>query len=101
MAGDERDFYVYTPPGYDPDCENNYPVLYLLHGYSDDASGWTAVGRANMILDNLIAQGKAKPMIVVMPLGYGTMEMVRVGWGGIGVIPTCASKNFRNFARRS
>ena len=57
-----------------------YPVLYLLHGYSDDASGWTAVGRANAILDNLIAQGKAKPMIVVMPLGYGTMEMIRLSW---------------------
>jgi enterochelin esterase-like enzyme len=55
-------------------------VLYLLHGYSDDASGWTAVGHANVILDNLIAQGKAKPMIVVMPLGYGTMELIRRGW---------------------
>src|SRR5208283_4556029 len=42
----------------------------------DDASGWTAVGRANVILDNLIAQGKAKPMIVVMPLGYGAPEIV-------------------------
>jgi len=56
-------------------------VLYLLHGYSDDASGWSAVGRANVILDNLIAQGKARPMIVVMPLGYGTMEIIRLGWG--------------------
>jgi enterochelin esterase family protein len=55
-------------------------VLYLLHGYSDDASGWTAVGRANVILDNLIARGKAKPMIIVMPLGYGTMEMIRLAW---------------------
>jgi enterochelin esterase-like enzyme len=55
-------------------------VLYLLHGYSDDASGWSAVGRANVILDNLIAQGKAKPMIVVMPLGYGTMKFVALGW---------------------
>src|SRR5271165_829058 len=80
VAGDERDFYVYTPPGYDPAGKTTYPVLYLLHGYSDDASGWTAVGHANVILDNLIAQGKAKPMIVVMPLGYGTMEFVHVGW---------------------
>ena len=80
VAGDDRDYYVYTPPAYDPK-KGPYPVLYLLHGFSDDASGWTAVGRANVILDNLIAQGRAKPMIVVMPLGYGTMEMVRRGWG--------------------
>src|SRR5579863_6750892 len=58
--GDDRDYYVYTPPGYDPAEKKSYPVLYLLHGYSDDASGWSAVGRANIILDNLIAQGKAK-----------------------------------------
>ena len=80
VAGDDRDYYVYTPPGYDPAAKRTYPVLYLLHGYSDDASGWTAVGHANVILDNLIAQGKAKPMIVVMPLGYGTMEMIRLHW---------------------
>lgn len=80
VAGDDRDYYVYTPPAYDPKSKKTYPVLYLLHGYSDDASGWTAVGHANVILDNLIAQGKAKPMIVVMPLGYGTMEMIRLGW---------------------
>jgi enterochelin esterase family protein len=79
VAIDQRDFYVYTPPGYDALAKRIYPVLYLLHGYSDDASGWTAVGRANVILDNLIAQGKAKPMIVVMPLGYGTMEFVHRG----------------------
>jgi enterochelin esterase-like enzyme len=80
VAGDDRDYYVYTPPRYDPAAERTYPVLYLLHGFSDDASGWTAVGHANVILDNLVAQGKAKPMIVVMPLGYGTMEMIRLGW---------------------
>jgi enterochelin esterase family protein len=80
VAGDDRDYYVYTPAGYDPSAKKPYPVLYLLHGFSDDASGWTAVGHANVILDNLIAQGKAKPMIVVMPLGYGTMEMIRLGW---------------------
>jgi enterochelin esterase family protein len=71
IIGDNRDFYVYTPPNYDPKGNTKYPVLYLLHGYSDDASGWTAVGKANLILDNLIAQGKAKPMVIVMPLGYG------------------------------
>jgi enterochelin esterase family protein len=77
VARDHRDYYVYTPPNYDRAAKQSYPVLYLLHGYSDDASGWTAVGHANVILDNLIAHGRAKPMIVVMPLGYGTMEFVR------------------------
>src|SRR5580704_17823166 len=81
VAGDDRDFYVYTPPGYDSTAKKTYPVLYLLHGYSDDASGWSAVGRANVILDNLIAQNKIKPMIVVMPLGYGTMDMITHSWG--------------------
>jgi enterochelin esterase-like enzyme len=76
VVGDDRDFYVYTPPGYDPAARKTYPVLYLLHGYSDGAEGWTAVGRANVILDNLIAQGKAKPMLIVMTLGYGAPEIV-------------------------
>lgn len=75
----QSDFYVYTPPNYDPKAKQEYPVLYLLHGYSDDASGWTAVGQANLILDSLLAQGKIKPMIVVMPLGYGDMSFVRSG----------------------
>ena len=79
VAEDHRDYYVYTPPGYES-SQKKYPVLYLLHGYSDDASAWTAVGRANVILDNLISQGKAKPMIVVMPLGYGTIEMIQHSW---------------------
>jgi enterochelin esterase family protein len=76
VVGDDRDFYVYTPPGYDPTAKKLYPVLYLLHGFSDDASGWTAVGRANVILDNLIAENKAKPMLIVMTLGYGAPEIV-------------------------
>lgn len=95
-ADDQRDFYVYTPPGYDPTAKTTYPVLYLLHGYSDDASGWSAVGRANVILDNLIAQGKAKSMIVVMPLGYGTMEIITLGWGAWGHTDV-RDKNFSNF----
>ena len=81
IVGDQRDFYVYTPPGYDPHAKQAYPVLYLLHGFSDDASGWTSVGRANIILDNVIAQGKAKPMLLVMPLGYGAPEIVLQGFG--------------------
>jgi len=76
IVGDDRDFYVYTPPGYDPKSGKQYPTLYLLHGFSDDASGWTAVGRAHIILDGLIAEGKAKPMLVVMPLGYGAPEIL-------------------------
>jgi len=97
VCDDQRDYYVYTPPGYDPAAKTTYPVLYLLHGYSDDASGWSAVGRANVILDNLIAQRKAKPMIVVMPLGYGTMEMIRVGWGGISNHPEVREQNLTRF----
>jgi enterochelin esterase-like enzyme len=80
VAGDDRDFYVYTPPDYEGRAKQDYPVLYLLHGFSDDASGWSAVGHANVILDNLITQGKAKPMIVVMPLGYGDFDVIRRGW---------------------
>ena len=76
IIGDERDYFVYTPPGYDARARQRYPVLYLFHGMSDDASAWTACGMANVTLDNLIAQGKVKPMIVVMPLGYGTPEIV-------------------------
>jgi enterochelin esterase family protein len=81
VVGDHRDFFVYTPPGYDPRSKQTYPVLYLLHGYSDNTSGWTAVGRANIILDNLIAQGKAKPMLVVMPLGYGEPKVLEPNSG--------------------
>jgi enterochelin esterase-like enzyme len=78
VVGDERDFYVYTPPGYE-NGKHRYPVLYLLHGFTDDASGWIALGKANVILDNLIAQGKVRPMVVVMPLGYGAPELLPVG----------------------
>jgi enterochelin esterase-like enzyme len=59
---------VYTPPGYESG-KGTYPVLYLLHGSGDTEAGWTTIGRANLILDNLIAAGRAKPMIVVMPYG--------------------------------
>ena len=76
VVGDDRDFYVYTPPGYDPEDKKPYPVLYLLHGFSDDARAWTDVGRAHVILDNLIASGKATPMLVVMPFGYGAPEIL-------------------------
>jgi enterochelin esterase family protein len=85
VSGDYRDYIVYTPPGYNPSAWKKYPVLYLLHGYSDDTTTWSAVGCANVILDNLIARHLAKPMIVVMPLGYGDMNVVKGGWGGLRV----------------
>jgi enterochelin esterase-like enzyme len=75
LPGNQSDYYVYTPPGYDP-AGKPYPVLYLLHGWTDSAYGWLYNGRANLILDNLLAQGKIKPMIVVMPLGYGDMAFI-------------------------
>ncbi len=99
LIGDQRDFYVYTPPGFDANGKTKYPVLYLLHGYSDDASGWTAVGMANVILDNLIAQGKVKPVIVVMPLGYGTMEMITQKWGVWQKHPEIRQRNFDYFTK--
>jgi len=74
IIGDQRDYFVYTPPGYRDTDHHKYPVLYLLHGYSDTANGWTEVGKANVIMDNLIAQGKITPMIVVMTLGYGVPD---------------------------
>ena len=64
-----RPVLIYTPPGYETNTAAKYPVLYLLHGTTDTEETWTKVGRANIILDNLIHQGKAKPMIIVMPYG--------------------------------
>jgi enterochelin esterase-like enzyme len=72
VTGAWRRAYVYTPPDYDANVKTRYPVLYLQHGAGENATGWTKQGRANLILDNLIAAGKAKPMIVVMDTGYAT-----------------------------
>jgi enterochelin esterase-like enzyme len=68
--GTTRGLNVYTPPGYTLDQDNSYPVLYLLHGAGDNERGWSTIGRANVILDNLIAEKNAVPMIVVMPDGH-------------------------------
>jgi enterochelin esterase-like enzyme len=68
FGGALRMIYVYTPPGYES-SNSRYPSLYLMHGAGGNESSWFTGGRANIILDNLIAQGKAKPMIVVMPYG--------------------------------
>ncbi len=72
--GVSRTRWVYTPPDYDRG--KNYPVLYLLHGAGDVESGWTLIGRANNIVDNLIAEGKARPMVIVMPLGHAVQSFL-------------------------
>ncbi len=69
LLKETRKVWVYTPPGYSTSSER-YPVLYLLHGSGDLEGGWVEEGRANFILDNLIADGKARPMLVVMPRGH-------------------------------
>jgi len=70
VTRDWRRIFVYTPPGYDEEGRKRYPVLYLQHGAGEDETGWSKQGRANVILDNLIASGQAKPMIIVMAYGY-------------------------------
>ena len=82
IARHDRECFVYTPPGYDPATTKPLPVLYLLHGFSDGADGWTNVGRAHVILDNLLAAGQIVPMVVVMPLGYGDLAVLSHGWAG-------------------
>ena len=66
--GEQRRMHVYTPPGYDASSDR-YPVLYLLHGGGDDDTGWSTIGRAGFIVDNLLAAGAAAPLLVVMPNG--------------------------------
>jgi len=69
-----RQVYIYTPAGYDANLSEKYPVLYILHGGGEDERGWATQGKADMIIDNLVASKKAKPMLVVMPdanLGVG------------------------------
>lgn len=75
LGMERRRMTVYTPAGYE-DSNKQYPVLYLLHGAGGDENAWSELGRAIQILDNLIAQGKAEPMIVVMPNGNGAQEAV-------------------------
>ncbi len=74
VANDDREFFVYTPPAYDPRRAQPYPVFYLLHGLGDDAGRWVNAGGANNILDNLIAEHKAVSMVMVTTLGYGTAD---------------------------
>jgi enterochelin esterase family protein len=81
LAANQEEVVVYTPPGYDPAAPKPYPVLYLLHGWSGVAVSWARDQQANFILDNLLAEGKIKPMVVVMPQGYGDMSFVQNGFG--------------------
>ncbi len=80
--GRHRRMHVYTPPGYELGGKQKYPVFYLLHGAGDCDEAWTSVGRAGFILDNLIAEKKAKPMIVVMPAGHTSAQGFRMAPGG-------------------
>ncbi|MGH9575344.1 MAG: esterase, partial [Candidatus Acidiferrales bacterium] len=81
---DQRRMDVYLPPDYNSGSSKKYPVLYLLHGAGGDEDAWTTMGRANIIMDNLIAAGKAAPMIVVMPNGNATQTVSQ----GFGLGPT-------------
>ena len=87
VTGEWRRCLVYTPPDYDTSPKVRYPVLYLQHGMGEDETGWIFQGRANLILDNLIAAGKAKPMIIVMDNGYArrpsTLGTAAPGLAGI------------------
>ena len=76
LGMNQRRMTVYTPAGYDNNTKEKYPVLYLLHGAGGDENAWSELGRTAQILDNLIAQGKAKPMIMVMPNGNGGQQAV-------------------------
>ena len=74
-----RQFYIYTPPGYDTAINKKYPVLYILHGGGEDETGWAKQGRTDLILDNLIAEQKAKPMLIVMPDGNTNTDFAGFG----------------------
>ena len=93
LPGGRSEYFVYTPPGYDAHAAASYPTLYLLHGLSQGAADWTAMGGANFVLDNLIAQGKTKPMVVVMPLGYGDLSVAHMQPSDSGFGPEFLANN--------
>lgn len=76
-TGTSRRAFVYTPPGYDKDVKKHYPVLYLQHGWGEDETAWSNQGHANLIMDNLIAEGKSKSFIIVMT--YGMTNDIKFG----------------------
>ena len=81
LEGRTRRVHVYTPPDYEKKTGQKYPVLYLIHGSGDNDACWTQLGRAHYILDNLIAQKKAKPMVVVMPDAHALPPIPNAGPG--------------------
>jgi len=98
--GTARRVVIYTPPGYGA-SDKSYPVLYLLHGANDFERGWTQTGRANLIMDNLIAEGKVVPAIMVMPFGHeisgstGKLPEVRAVQEMLGVTPVQGAPGIR------
>lgn len=87
-----RRCFIYTPPGYNTSAEQRYPVLYLQHGGGEDETGWSSQGRANLIMDNLIAEGKSRPFIIVMDNGNwkwpeGVPQIPRSEWSKGGWPP--------------
>jgi enterochelin esterase family protein len=96
--GNQTAYVVYTPPGYDPKHHGGYPVLYLMHGYTDTEEGWTRAGKADLMLDRMIAEGKIVPMIVVMPRGYGDFDIVSHGHNAFGD-PAISQRNIQLFTR--
>ncbi|TMI87819.1 MAG: esterase [Bacteroidetes bacterium] len=89
-----RQFYIYTPPGYDDNTSKKYPVLYILHGGGEDERGWSTQGKTDLILDNLIAENKAKPMLIVMPDG-------NFGSGGLAGFNENVLRSFENELKQS
>ena len=89
-----RQFYIYTPPGYDINTSKKYPVLYILHGGGEDERGWSTQGKTDLILDNLIAENKAEPMLVVMPDG-------NFGSGGLAGFNENVLRSFENELKQS
>jgi enterochelin esterase family protein len=101
-SGESRQAYIYTPPGYDQNTRTRYPVLYLQHGMGEDRRAWPTQGRTNLILDNLIAEKKAVPMIVVMEDGES-----RPAWaehklrpGGAPPLSSCRRSGSRRCSSR-
>jgi enterochelin esterase-like enzyme len=97
---------IYTPPGYERDTTSRYPVPYLFHGA--DETVWIRLGRANLILDNLIAEGKVKPFLVVMPFGYavppgspgGELNTAKFGEDLLGDVIPLVESSYRVYANR-
>ena len=96
LTDGQEEYIVYTPPGDDPAGSMRYPVVYLLHGWSGGAGDWTEAGQVHLMLDNLIAQGRAVPMIAVMPQSYGAMSFVRNGFK-VWDDPAEVAENIRRF----